>query len=320
MDELNNQATEIETEATSEILATETKSTDDIFLTEQTVVKRDPAKPNPFVQIIKGLAYFLVFIGAQVAATMIVMIYFGVKKAFEYASMGIQPAEHAYEFAAYMESQTLGNMNLILFINTGILLLALLIWFAIRKKNIFVETRIHKFSPKLLPVLLLITVGLVFFINSVLNLLPEAWIASYSSDSSFINDGTLLASMIAQALCAPLTEEISFRGLMLSRFNKGLPAWIGIVISSVLFGLVHGNAIWFVYAALLGAIFCLIANRTGSILPTLLLHILFNAVGTGLSYSGVGFTTIAYAIFALIGAGILAVGFTWFFKSTKSAS
>ena len=318
MDEPNTQVTK--TETTDDVQATKTETTDDIFLAEQTAVKETPKAPNPFVQIIKGLAYFLVFVGAQVIATLIVMFYFGFKKAFEYAAAGINPAERAVEFSNYIQTQALTNTNLILFINTALLLLVLVIWFAIRKKNFFAETRMRKFSPNLLPALLLITVGLTFFVNSALNLLPSSWLQSYASDSSFINEGALIASMIAQAICAPLTEELSFRGLMLSRFNKGLPAWVGIVISSCLFGLVHGNLIWFVYAALLGATFCLIANKTNSILPTIMIHALFNAVGTGLSYTGIGFSQPVYALFTLTGAAILGIGFYWFYHPKKRAA
>ena len=318
MDEPNTQVTK--TETTDDVQATKTETTDDIFLAEQTAVKETPKKANPFVQIIKGLAYFLFFLAAQIIATFIVMIGFGIKKAYEYAAMGMQPADAAREVAAYMESQTLSNTNLILFINAALLVLPLMIIFAIRRKNFFVETHIQKFSPKLLPVLFLILVGLVLFVNSVLNLLPASWMASYATDSSFINEGSLVASLIAQALCAPLTEELTFRGLMLSRFNKGLPVWVGITISSLLFGLIHGNFIWFIYAALLGATFCLIAIRTGSIIPTIMIHALFNAFGTGLSYARIGFNIPIFIVCALVGFGILSLSLFWFFEATKKTA
>ncbi|MBP5669504.1 MAG: CPBP family intramembrane metalloprotease [Lachnospiraceae bacterium] len=324
MEQTNEHITEINTqqETTQEVLqeATQEVSQDMAEAMEQ-AVEVTPKKANPFVQLIKGLAYFLFFLAAQVIATFVLMIYYGIQKSMEYIAAGSQPAEHAREMSEYMQSQTLGNTNVLFLINALFLFLPLLIWFAIRKKNFFVETRMRKFSPKHLPILLLITLGIGLFVNSALNLLPTSWIASYSQDSSFAGEGTLIGSLVAQAIIAPLTEEITFRGLMLSRFNKGLPAWIGIVISSGLFGVMHGNPIWFVYAALLGVVFCLIANRTNSILSTIIIHALFNSLGTVLAYARFEVPgKPILAIICVIGAGILGVSLYWFFKATKATA
>ena len=278
-------------------------------------------KANPYIQLIKGLAYFLFFFAAQAFATYVLMIYYGIQKSMEYIAAGSHPAEHAWEVSEYMQSKALGNMNGLFLINALFLFLPLLIWFAIRKKNFFVETRMRKFSPKLLPILLLITLGIGLFVNSALNLLPTSWIAGYAEDSSFINEGTLIGSLVAQAIIAPMTEELTFRGLMLSRFNKGLPTWIGIAISSCIFGVMHGNPIWFVYTALLGAVFCLIANRTNSILSTIMIHALFNALSTVLAYAELEVSgKPILAIVCVVGAGILGVSLYWFYKATKSAT
>ena len=316
MEQTNEQVTEINTqqETTQEV-------SQDMAEAMEQAVEVKPQKGNPYVQLIKGLAYFLFFLAAQAIATFVLMIYYGIQKSMEYLAAGSQPAEHAREMSEYMQSQTLGNTNGLFLIYALFLFLPLLIWFAIRKKNFFVETRMRKFSPKLLPILLLIALGIGLFANSALNLLPASWIASYSQASSFAGEGTLIGSLVAQAIIAPLTEELTFRGLMLSRFNKGLPAWIGIVISSGFFGVMHGNPIWFVYAALLGAVFCLIANRTNSILSTIMIHALFNSLGTVLVYAGFEVPgKPILAIVCVIGAGILGVSLYWFFKATKATA
>ncbi|MCR5501221.1 MAG: CPBP family intramembrane metalloprotease [Acetatifactor sp.] len=320
MEQTNEQITENYTqqETTQEVLQ---EATQDMAEAMEQAVEAKPQKGNPFVQLFKGLAYFLLFMVAQVVATFVLMIYYGIQKSMEYIAAGSQPAEHAREMSEYMQSQTLGNTNGLFLINALFLFLPLLIWFAIRKKNFFVETRMRKFSPKLLPILLLITLGIGLFANSTLNLLPTSWMASYSQDSSFAGEGTLIGSLVAQAIIAPLTEEITFRGLMLSRFNKGLPAWIGIVISSGLFGVMHGNPLWFVYAALLGAVLCLIANRTNSILSTIMIHALFNTLATVLVYAGFEVPgKPILAIVCVVGAGILGISLYWFFKATKATA
>ena len=312
MEQTNEQVTEINTQQ---------EVTPDMAEAMEQAVEVTPKKANPFVQLIKGLAYFLFFFATQVVAVVVLMIYYGIQKSMEYIAAGSQPAEHAWEVSKYMQDQAMANTNGLFLIHALFLFLSLLIWFAIRKKNFFVETRMRKFSPKLLPILLLIALGIGLFANSALNLLPASWVASYSQDSSFAGTGTLIGSLIAQAIIAPLTEELTFRGLMLSRFNKGLPTWIGIAISSIIFGVMHGNLIWFVYAALLGAVFCLIANRTNSILSTIMIHALFNSLGTVLAYAEFEVPgKPILAIVSVVGAGILGVSLYWFFKATKATA
>ncbi|MBP5282288.1 MAG: CPBP family intramembrane metalloprotease, partial [Lachnospiraceae bacterium] len=264
----------------------------DIFL-ETPAPQSQPEKPNPFIQIIKGFGYFLIFLAANTIVTFGLIVYYAVKSVMAAQAQGLpyNPTTVTEE----AQRQIYQNTNSLLILYTILFIIMLVIIFAIRKKNFFEETRLRSFSPKLLPALFVIALGLTLFINSALNLLPRGWLENYSESSSFISSGTLIGSLIAQALCAPITEELTFRGLMLSRFNKALPKWLGIAISSIFFGLVHGELIWFVYAACLGAFFCFIAEKTNSIIPTILLHAAFNTFGTVLSYIPLGVTLPVYA-------------------------
>lgn len=91
-------------------------------------------------------------------------------------------------------------------------------------------------------------------------------------------DGDLPPLMIIYtAVLGPISEELAFRGLSLGYFKKSMTfAWAN-VLQALLFGLIHGNAIQFVYAFVLGLLFGYIAHRTGSILVTIILHICFNS-------------------------------------------
>lgn len=214
-----------------------------------------------FEHLIYGFGYFLLFITSIIVANGILnMNCFRKLKKIEDAS------------------------NALLFLYGGILVLTLIILFAIRKKNFFEETHFQKFSIKFLPAIMIITLGAYVFTDAIVNLLPRSLLKSYEESSSFISEGSFVGSMIAQVIIAPLTEELIFRGLMLSRFNKALPSWMGITISSLLFGIMHGNLVWFVYAAVLGALFCIVAELTGSIFSTFLMHSLINACGTLSAY------------------------------------
>ena len=79
--------------------------------------------------------------------------------------------------------------------------------------------------------------------------------------------------IITAVIMAPIFEEIIFRGIMLKGMtNNGVEPWKAIVISSVLFGLIHGNPWQFVGATLLGCVLGLVYYKTKSLLLPMLLH------------------------------------------------
>lgn len=79
--------------------------------------------------------------------------------------------------------------------------------------------------------------------------------------------------IITAVIMAPIFEEIIFRGIMLKGMtNSGEEPWKAILISSVLFGLIHGNPWQFVGATLLGCVLGLVYYKTKSLLLPMLLH------------------------------------------------
>ena len=84
--------------------------------------------------------------------------------------------------------------------------------------------------------------------------------------------------MLAIGLFGPICEEIVFRGgIMRPLLKKGLNPWIAIFVSSIIFGLAHGNPAQIPFAALVGVIFGVVYYRTGSLVLTTLCHILNNS-------------------------------------------
>ena len=84
------------------------------------------------------------------------------------------------------------------------------------------------------------------------------------------NEATLI---LLAVIMAPVFEEIIFRGIIQKGLiNKGLKPKTAIVISAVVFGLVHGNPWQFVGAVLLGSVLGLVYYKTKSLLLPILLH------------------------------------------------
>ena len=263
-------------------------------------------KPNILLQLVKGFLYFCLFLFSQYVITFILMMYYGAAKVAEDAANDV-PFDTA-ALTDYMETRLYENINLLFILYVSLFVIILILFFAIRKKSFWKETRMVAFPVKYIPGILVLSAGLFFFINSVLNLMPQSWLADYSESSSFIAEGSLLLSLFTKGLLAPISEELTFRGLMLSRFNKAMPKWLGILISSVVFGLIHGQALWFCYALLIGVVFCLVAIRTGSILSSMMLHILFNIGGVLLSYTDIPITLPLLVTALILGAALTGIG------------
>lgn len=96
------------------------------------------------------------------------------------------------------------------------------------------------------------------------------------------------ASLILFAvLFAPVLEEIIFRGIIMKGLlNKGLKPKTAILISAVVFGIVHQNPWQFVGAVLLGSVLGLVYYKTKSLLLPILLHAFNNLVSSFLIFYG----------------------------------
>lgn len=89
------------------------------------------------------------------------------------------------------------------------------------------------------------------------------------------NPVLLVTEIIAITILGPIVEEFVFRGVFLHRFMKKTSMWGGILISSILFGVLHADMIG---AFLFGLIACLLYLRTGNLLLPILMHILNNTL------------------------------------------
>lgn len=77
---------------------------------------------------------------------------------------------------------------------------------------------------------------------------------------------------------APVFEEFMFRGLILHAL-KPYGSGLSIFVSGILFGIFHGNFQQCFYTAAAGIALAYIANVTGSIFPTTVIHAIMNSVG-----------------------------------------
>jgi uncharacterized protein len=92
--------------------------------------------------------------------------------------------------------------------------------------------------------------------------------------------GPLWIQILLIAIAAPIGEEVCFRGMLFGGLRERLPMWAAALISAALFGLLHVTTGISVVPPLIafGFLLALVYERTGSILPCILLHMLNNSV------------------------------------------
>lgn len=142
----------------------------------------------------------------------------------------------------------------------------------------FRDTGFVRFRPTLIPVLLLLGFSLNLFVSLMFDILPipDDLLEDYASQTTLLGETTML-SVLATAIFAPLSEELVFRGMMISRLRRAMPVWAAALIPSAIFGLIHGQILWICYAFLLGLYLSMVCIRAESTAASALLHAAFNA-------------------------------------------
>jgi membrane protease YdiL (CAAX protease family) len=110
-------------------------------------------------------------------------------------------------------------------------------------------------------------------VGSITGTMPENNIAT------IITEIPMWLIIILIVLIGPIVEELICRKLIIDR----LSVWgdhIAILFSAVAFGLIHANLYQFFYAAMLGALLGYVYTRTRDVRYTILLHMLFNFMGS----------------------------------------
>ena len=113
--------------------------------------------------------------------------------------------------------------------------------------------------------------------------------------------GKAIAVGLLVCVAAPITEELFFRGFLFAALWRRF-GWIaGAVISGLVFGFIHagGTAVHFLpLLAMLGFLFAALYRITGSLLPSIGLHCLNNALALGVSLKWDPLLILAVAILA----------------------
>ncbi len=116
--------------------------------------------------------------------------------------------------------------------------------------------------------------------NTVMDYFSELMGYDYSNAlEDIVDENHIWITAIFTVIVAPIGEEFVFRKLLMDRTQKYGGA-VSVLISAIVFGLMHGNFYQFFYCLGLGLILAYIYHSTGRLLPCILLHASINLVGS----------------------------------------
>lgn len=165
----------------------------------------------------------------------------------------------------------------------------------LRKKTavqVIKEFNVKKISGK--AILISVLIGfIIYFLNLAVAMFFSSILHITGFDPSFgMATGTaenytvimFLGDIIISAILPGICEEFCHRGLLVNGY-KQLDVKKTIILVGFLFGLMHLNIEQFFYASIIGMFLTLLVYLTGSIVPSMIIHFLNNAIGIYFSFA-----------------------------------
>lgn len=147
-------------------------------------------------------------------------------------------------------------------------------------------------------------IAAAMIVNMVYNLIY--W--NINSEMVELSFGEFAIYFLGTAVLAPITEELLFRKVLLTRLKRYISVRRAILISSFLFGLMHGGLFDFVYTFIVGMLLCVLFEKFEKIIYPMLMHIGFNLAAVLIQM--VEFSSIVVCLL-IVGIGLAICIFTW---------
>lgn len=229
----------------------------------------------------------------------------------------------------------MSQLNAELFTFYTLYLIPILLYiYALKKKGLSVTAIFRQPNPdyKLLWIvvpMLALTIGIVWSTLLFLNVMDTALAESYlewliSYEALTITSDTIVIQYIlifvVISVLAPVIEEVVFRGILVERFGLKYGYSRAVIISSLIFGILHADIIG---AFIFGVILCVIYLQTKSLMMPVLIHALNNGSATLVIFfedetaSEMWETLTPYIDYAWVGILIFVAAVVWCYQYLK---
>ena len=209
--------------------------------------------------------------------------------------------------------------------------LVAIIYSIVAKMNLGETYPVQKTGFKLTSILVLFGLSIAMIANYVSNMtigVFDMFGIDANIDIEYPCDNALEVFLfyVSVAVLPALVEEFAFRGVILKIMRKHSDS-MAVLVSGVMFGLMHGNFTQIPFALVVGLILGFITVKTNSLIPAILIHFLNNGLSvtfsllytnTNLSEATINainvIVMIAISVAGIVAFSILSVKHKGFFK------
>ena len=288
------------------------------YLGKMTFEGTVPVKNNKIKEATKGILassiWGLLFIGGMVVMPAILMV-IGVFMNWEFVIEGIYAMDKFYKSIGTVSFAELTDLlvnKAAVFIHTSMCLgyIPVIAAMLIRNKE---NGGFVKMSMKEVPNVfkwLTISMAASFALDLLLQLactIPyfaqEA--ATLSSVGVLSTAGLPWLALLTTGILAPIVEEIAFRRGIQKNMSEKFNPTVGIIVSALVFGVMHGNLFQGVFAALMGIILGVVYHKTNNLWYTTIIHIVNNSASVLITLLGLNGLVVGAAIPVVCGVAYL---------------
>lgn len=213
------------------------------------------------------LIYYGVSLGIQMAFSVIFSTYIMMKDKSVAEDVLVEKAtEMLYQYISVISIST----ALVV-----IPVLGLIYYFDVKKKR----EKYTKVNPLLYIVVAVMGVSGCICFSNLLEIFKIIELFPYYSEvtQELLLSGGFVMSFIATVICAPILEELLFRGLLYRRLEEWTnKKTVAVIISGLCFGVAHGNMVQFIYAFVIAIFMCFVYDRFKTIWAPVIFHMAAN--------------------------------------------
>lgn len=162
-------------------------------------------------------------------------------------------------------------------LSQSMILVPALIGVLLSKENLVQFARFRRIKISSVFMIILFTflaMPLTVVINAISMLFVDNTVAAISGD---VLELPFILMLFIIGIFGPFSEELVFRGVVYQGYKKSGTAFQAMILSALLFALMHMNINQAAYAFVIGLIMILLVEATGSIWSSVLFHVVFNS-------------------------------------------
>ena len=269
------------------------------------LAKRSSTVGEFLLSLVKCLGYYAVFLGVSLGVDLVYTTFATIRAAAaENTAVNKLTEEALYaEYSRYAPQVSIFSALLVLVIYVII--------FRARGKRLAKEIRLKGLNVLSGGAMIAMGASAQFLVALLLTVLYAFYpsLSEYSNSDTFemiFQNSDPLFQFLHIAVMTPIIEEVLFRGLIHTRLRRTVSPALAVILSSLIFGVAHGNAEQFVYTCLVGALMGAAYEKYGSIIAPILIHAAFNGTSFVLQYLNFKYS-VTYLFFFAAATGLFLV-------------